>query len=292
MKKLMIVAILLMCILASVQAQKNQKEVLLVDYFTSGNVTQAHAKMLRDAVIAGIQHTNRLTVVDVEMEPTLKLEEGRRQDERAMRDPVARTQVMQMLGATYALTGSITRMEGVRMQMNDGSYYYDGQIAFDLKVVNVADGSVKVSKSFSYAGLNAKTGQTPNEAIINTTDYIKMSMQRFVNQNFKLENRIISIEKVNKKKAETVYVDCGSDLGITKGQLFDVFIESNVVGKRSRQKIGTLKAIEVQGEELTLCRVKEGGEAIQEANLEMQELIVVSGKKAINIWEAAKDVIK
>ena len=30
-----------------------------------------------------------------------------------------------------------------------------------------------------------------------------MSMQRFVNQNFKLENRIISIEKVNKKKAET-----------------------------------------------------------------------------------------
>ena len=38
--------------------------------------------MLRDAVIAGIQQTNRLTVVDVEMEPTLKLEEGRRQDER------------------------------------------------------------------------------------------------------------------------------------------------------------------------------------------------------------------
>ena len=286
MKRLATIVILLMCILVSVQAQKNQKEVLLVDYFVSGNVNQAYAKMLRDAVIAGIQQTNRLTVVDVEMEPTLKLEEGRRQDERAMGDPVARNQVMQRLGANYALTGNITRMEGVRMQMSDGSYYYDGQIAFDLKVVNVIDGSVKVSKPFSYAGLNAKTGQTPNEA------YIKMSMQRFVNQNFKLENRIISIEKVNKKKAETVYIDCGSDLGITKGQLFDVFIEKNTAGKSGRQNIGTLKAIDVQGEELTLCRVTKGGEAIQEANLEMQELIVVSGKKAFNIWETTKEIMK
>ncbi|EHP48828.1 hypothetical protein [Odoribacter laneus] len=292
MKRLTTIVILLMCILVSVQAQKNQKEVLLVDYFVSGNVNQAYAKMLRDAVIAGIQQTNRLTVVDVEMEPTLKLEEGRRQDERAMGDPVARNQVMQRLGANYALTGNITRMEGVRMQMSDGSYYYDGQIAFDLKVVNVIDGSVKVSKPFSYAGLNAKTGQTPNEAVINTTDYIKMSMQRFVNQNFKLENRIISIEKVNKKKAETVYIDCGSDLGITKGQLFDVFIEKNTAGKSGRQNIGTLKAIDVQGEELTLCRVTKGGEAIQEANLEMQELIVVSGKKAFNIWETTKEIMK
>ncbi|WP_298616882.1 hypothetical protein [uncultured Odoribacter sp.] len=292
MKRLMVIVILSMCILTGAQAQKNQKKVLLIDYFTSGNVNQAYAKMLRDAVIAGIQNTNRLSVVDVEMEPTLQLEEGRRQDERAMGDPVARNQVMQMLGATYALTGNITRMEGVRMQLNDGSYYYDGQIAFDLKVVNVADGSVKVSKSFSYAGLNAKTGQTPNEAVINTTDYIKMSMQRFVNQNFKIENRILSIEKVNKKGAETVYVDCGTDLGIAKGQLFDVFIEKEISGRKSRQNIGTLKAIEVQGEDLTLCRVTKGGDAIQEANLEMQELIVVSGKKAFNIWEATKEVMK
>lgn len=292
MKRLMVIVILSMCILTGAQAQKNQKKVLLIDYFTSGNVNQAYAKMLRDAVIAGIQNTNRLSVVDVEMEPTLQLEEGRRQDERAMGDPVARNQVMQMLGATYALTGNITRMEGVRMQLNDGSYYYDGQIAFDLKVVNVADGSVKVSKSFSYAGLNAKTGQTPNEAVINTTDYIKMSMQRFVNQNFKIENRILSIEKVNKKGAETVYVDCGTDLGIAKGQLFDVFIEKEISGRKSRQNIGTLKAIEVQGEDLTLCRVTKGGDAIQEANLEMQELIVVSGKKAFNVWEATKEVMK
>lgn len=292
MKRLMVIVILSMCILTGAQAQKNQKKVLLIDYFTSGNVNQAYAKMLRDAVIAGIQNTNRLSVVDVEMEPTLQLEEGRRQDERAMGDPVARNQVMQMLGATYALTGNITRMEGVRMQLNDGSYYYDGQIAFDLKVVNVADGSVKVSKSFSYAGLNAKTGQTPNEAVINTTDYIKMSMQRFVNQNFKIENRILSIEKVNKKGAETVYVDCGTDLGIAKGQLFDVFIEKEIAGRKSRQNIGTLKAIEVQGEDLTLCRVTKGGDAIQEANLEMQELIVVSGKKAFNVWEATKEVMK
>ena len=67
MKRLATIVILLMCILVSVQAQKNQKEVLLVDYFVSGNVNQAYAKMLRDAVIAGIQQTNRLTVVDLSL---------------------------------------------------------------------------------------------------------------------------------------------------------------------------------------------------------------------------------
>lgn len=276
----------------SLQAQQQQKEVLLVDYFTHSSGNSSYTKMLRDAILAGIQRTSRLSVVDVDMEPTLKLEEKRRQSEKAMEDPLARNETMRLLGATYALTGHLTRIEGVKVRLENGSTYYEGQITFTLKVVHIADGSIKASKTFTYTGLNAKTGKTPQEAIMNTTDYIKMSMQNFVNQNFKIYTRLIAIEKTGRKGAETVYIDGGSDRGISQGQLFDVFVEKEVAGRKIKQNIGSLKALEIQGEDLTLCRVTKGGEAIRKANEEQREILVVSGKKTFNLWEATKDVMK
>lgn len=284
--------IILLSFQLSVWSQERQKEVLLVDYFSYGNVNRNKAKMLRDAIIAGIQQTGRLHVIDVDMEPTLKLEESRRQSEKAMTDPLARNETMRLLGASYAMSGNIARMEGVRIRHEDGTSFYDGQISFTLKAINVNDGSVKASKTFTYAGLNSKTGKTAEEAVINTMDYIKISMTNFVNQHFKLITEIVAIETTNRKGAETVYIDCGEILGIIKGQLFDVYIEKEVAGKMIRQNIGALKVIEVQGDKLSLCKVTKGNDAIRKANEEQRKMIVVSGKKAFNLWETTKDVMK
>lgn len=295
MKKLVLLAVCCVFALGSFaqEEETQKKEVLLMDYFTySSGIGSSYVKMLRDAILGGIQETGRLTVVDVDAEPTLRVEETRRQDEKAMSDATARTEAMKSLGAKYAVTGHITDMSGKRMVSDDGSVFYDGQITFNLKVLNIADGSVKVTKAFTYSGLNAKTGSSPEQAVLNTTDYVKMSMQKFINENFKLESVIVAIETTGKKGAETVYVNCGTALGIQKGQLFDVFVEKDVAGKKIRQNVGQLKAQEVQGDDMTLCKVAKGGEAIKAANDEQRPLIVVSGKKAFNFMDAAKDVVK
>ena len=118
-------------------------------------------------------------------------------------------------------------------------------------------------------------------------------MQKFVNDHFKLESTIVTIEQSDKKKgALTVYVNCGSAVGIQKGQLFDVKVEKDVAGKKILTNIGTLKADEVQSEDMTLCKVTKGGKEILEANQEGRKLIVISGKQAGGLWKTMGTVLK
>lgn len=281
MKRLFLIAVCLLFVY-SVFAQDDaaKKKVLFVDYITyTAEIGGSYPTMLKNAIIGGIQQTGRLNIIDAELEPSLKGEEERRSSEEAMGDSKSRTEQIKKLGADYIMQIHVTQMQAVRKSNNDGSVYYDGLINFTLSVMKTEDGTILVSKPFSYADLNAKTGETPEAAVIATTDYIKISMNKFVNENFKVESKIVAIEKAGKKGAETVYVNCGTAAGIEKAQLFDVFMVKEVAGRKVRTNIGQLEVIEVQGEDMALCKVKKGGAEIKKANDEQVELPVVSGKK-------------
>lgn len=276
---------LLFCgVFAQEDAQK--KKVLFVDYFTyTSGIGASYPTMLKNAIIGGIQETGRLSVIDAEMEPSLKVEEDRRSSEEALGDQKSRTEQIKKLGADYIMRIHVTQMQATKKLHDDKSVYYDGLINFTLSVINVADGTMLVSKPFSYAGLNAKTGDTPEAAVVATTDFVKISMNKFVNDYFKLESKIVAIESCGKKGAETLYINCGSSAGIEKGQLFDVFMVKEVAGKKLKTNIGQVEVVEVQGEDMALCKVKKGGDAIKKANDDQIEMPVVSGKKKTGIGE-------
>lgn len=281
MKKMVsiVVCLLFICTVFA-QDDANKKKVLFVDYITyTSGIGSSYPTMLKNAIVGGIQQTGRLNIIDAELEPSLKGEEERRSSEQAMGDVKSRSEQIKKLGADYIMQIHVTQMEAVQKKHDDGSKYYDGLINFTLSVMKTADGTILVSKPFSYADLNAKTGDTPEAAVIATTDFIKISMNKFVNENFKVESKIVAIEKASKKGAETVYVNCGTAAGIEKAQLFDVFMVKEVAGKKVRTNIGQLEVIEVQGEDMALCKVKKGGLEIKQANDEQVELPVVSGKK-------------
>lgn len=275
-------------------AQENGgKKTMLVDYFTyTQGIGDSYPTMLRNAIIGAMQETGRLNIIDASLESSLQLEEERRSSEQALSDDKARNEQIKKLGADYMMRIHVTTMEGVKKRLDDGSIYYDGLINFTLTVLNVADGTVKVSKPFTYSGLNAKTGDTPEAAVLATTDYIKMSMNKFMNENFKVESKIVQIETTNKKGAETVYINCGTAAGIEKGQLFDVFMVKEVAGKKLKTQIGQLKAEEVQGEDMTLCKVLKGHAEIKKANDEQKEMPVLSGKKRESLFKAAGTFLK
>ncbi|WP_276803894.1 hypothetical protein [Odoribacter laneus] len=291
MKRLVLFTI---CLCWVIGGFAQEKEVLLVDYFSyTSKIGSSYPEQLRNAIIGGIAETGRLSVVDVDAEANLKIEAERRSSEGAMADETARTAQMKTMGANYLLTAHVANMDAVRKTLDNGSVYYDGIISFTVKVTNIADGSIKVSKQFDYSGLNAKTGDSREAAITATLGYIKTSMQKFVNDHFKLESTIVTIEQSDKKKgAVTVYVNCGSAVGIQKGQLFDVKMEKDVAGKKILTNIGTLKADEVQSEDMTLCKVTKGGKEILEANQEGRKLIVISGKQAGGLWKTMGTVLK
>ena len=73
-----------------------------------------------------------------------------------------------------------------------------------------------------------------------------------------------------------MYIDLGADDGAYKGQQFDVLTVKTIAGKEARTLIGRLKIEEVEGDEISLCKVTKGSDKIKAALDEGENLMVVS----------------
>ena len=257
-----------------------QKSVVIIDYFTNtASVDKSDASMLRSKVIDGINAINRVNLIDVESEATLALEASRRNSEMALEDKTARAGVMKTLGANYAIYGSVSKMDADYKTSDSGSYYV-GNIAYSLTVINLENGTVLGTKSFTYTGLTGNTGSSRNEAVISTLNRVKQSMDNFVNEYFKLSGTIVEMKEANKKgdQAKSVYISLGSDSGMAKGQLLEVFEVKMIAGKEAEINVGNLKVDEVVAGDLSDCSVTKGGKEIMTAFKAGSELRIKTRK--------------
>ena len=257
-----------------------QKSVVIIDYFTNtASVDKSDASMLRSKVIDGINAINRVNLIDVESEATLALEASRRNSEMALEDKTARAGVMKTLGANYAIYGSVSKMDADYKTSDSGSYYV-GNIAYSLTVINLENGTVLGTKSFTYTGLTGNTGSSRNEAIVSTLNRVKQSMDNFVNEYFKLSGTIVEMKEANKKgdQAKSVYISLGSDSGMAKGQLLEVFEVKMIAGKEAEINVGNLKVDEVVAGDLSDCTVTKGGKEIMTAFKAGNELRIKTRK--------------
>ena len=257
-----------------------QKSVVIIDYFTNtASVDKSDASMLRSKVIDGINAINRVNLIDVESEATLALEASRRNSEMALEDKTARAGVMKTLGANYAIYGSVSKMDADYKTSDSGSYYV-GNIAYSLTVINLENGTVLGTKSFTYTGLTGNTGSSRNEAVVSTLNRVKQSMDNFVNEYFKLSGTIVEMKEANKKgdQAKSVYISLGSDSGMAKGQLLEVFEVKMIAGKEAEINVGNLKVDEVVAGDLSDCSVTKGGKEIMTAFKAGNELRIKTRK--------------
>ena len=262
--------------------QVKEKPVVFVDYFDApSNANKALIETLRGKVIEGIQETQRLQVIDVASHAELKDEAERRKSESAMGDITARTSEMRTLGADYIITGTIATMTATEQRDSDNKLYYKGSIHWTIKVIDAATGTLKTTQTFDHSGFTGSRGDTRDEAIAKTCDYAKNSMDNFVNETFPIEGLILKVETVKKDKAQTVYIDLGNAQGVTDGQRFNVFLETDIAGEIGRTEIGALSAKEVVSAQRTLCKVTKGGKEIQEAFQKGQILFVISRKGTV-----------
>lgn len=262
--------------------QVKEKPVVFIDYFDApSNANKALIETLRGKVIEGIQETQRLQVIDVASHAELKDEAERRKSESAMGDITARTSEMRTLGADYIITGTIATMTATEQRDSDNKLYYKGSIHWTIKVIDAATGTLKTTQTFDHSGFTGSRGDTRDEAIAKTCDYAKNSMDNFVNETFPIEGLILKVETVKKDKAQTVYIDLGNAQGVTDGQRFNVFLETDIAGEIGRTEIGALSAKEVVSAQRTLCKVTKGGKEIQEAFQKGQKLIVISRKGTV-----------
>ena len=110
-------------------------------------------------------------------------------------------------------------------------------------------------------------------------------MKRFVEDNFKVEAVVKGLDDVDLKKnvVKTCYVSIGEDMGIAKGQIFEVFANIEVLGEPVRKKVAELKCDEVLSGTMSHCSVKSGGDLIKKYFDEGITLTVISRAKKQSI---------
>lgn len=266
MKKFTTLVLAMAMTVLSAFAQDGKKAILVAKFDYNPDFKEAYCNQVRSKVIEGLTATQRFRVIDMTSSEALQTEEQRRLAESAMNDVNARQQLMSTLAAEYIIRGEVTTVDGIRKVMDDGTVYYDGNIAFTIHLVNPTDGTNIASETFTHNSLTADTGSTPVEAVNRTCERIVKDMRTFVDNHLKLGGAIVAIDESKKDKAVTVYIDLGSDDGIQKGQKFEVFQEVDIAGEKSTKKIGELTAEEVVSGGRTLCKVNKGGEEIMQCS--------------------------
>lgn len=295
MKKLLAAALSLAALTlfpAASQAQDEPKGKpnVLIDYFQhASNVSGAMVETIRNAVMDGIQQTNRVNLIDVDSKSTLRIEREIRESENASAgDNLERLALMQQEASDYLLQGTVTEISFQKTESKSSSgtsVSYDATIVFSLKTIDPKTGKITYTETFKYPtgllglGGTLKSGTTPEEALSNYTPDIKKAMKKFVDKAFPLEAKVLDLSDMKGDECKTLYINIGSEHGIAKGAKLEVREERIIAGRTSRKNIGEIEVLDVEGDDLSLCKVKKGGKEIAASFRAGNTLVVNSLQK-------------
>ena len=75
-------------------------------------------------------------------------------------------------------------------------------------------------------------------------------------------------------KQKEVYIDLGAREGAYNGLHMGVYTVKMVAGKEAKKQIGKLKIEDVQGDDISLCKVQSGGRDIKKALDDGETLVI------------------
>lgn len=284
--------ILMAVCLLSMSLTYAQKPNVYMDYFWRPVKADANIiELLRNNFMQGMQSTNRIEITDVASKDALQIEEARRSDGTTTAgDDLDRMKVMTEEGANFLIQGRVAAIDWDIQKSSDGKTdYYTATCTYTVKVIDPSNGKVVLSKNFEHGnGIMGSILEDSQEAA-----YAKLCGQavkagkQLVEEAFKVQGTILEVASSKKDKATEVYISLGSDNGIAKGAYFDACIERKVAGRVSQKVIGQLEVINVEGGDLSLCKVKKGGEEIKVAMDGGQTLSIKSTTKPKSFLEKA-----
>lgn len=154
--------------------------------------------------------------------------------------------------------------------------YYQGIINVTVNLKDAYDGALINSQTFSIYDSDLYWMASGEKAINNALERLTSKVANFYNKMFPLHASIVEKGEVKKDKQKQVYIDLGADDGVYKGQQFDVFLVKTIAGKEAKTLIGRIKIEEVEGDEISLCKVSKGADKIKTALDEDQTLLITS----------------
>lgn len=311
--KFLILAVATMMFSAA-NAQELKKTVLGIENFTySSSFSEADVEMVRNQIVNAIQSTGRVIVVDHNSSTNraLNAEAERRKQESAMDANTVAD--MTSLNANSLLSVNLDQLaitqevyeEKETVKGSDGKYtrrvkgrypYMKAAITYTVKITDCEKGTVQAQKTFSYSS-GSYSSYDHKATYENATEAHQGIMRNCVSQDeftimilntFKAEGKILQVDKGDAKKAKTVYVSLGSEDGVEKKQVLEVYKEVDIAGEVSRKLIGEVEVVEIMGASRCLAKVKKGGDVIQQVMAAGGNLPVQSRDVKAKFWGGVK----
>ena len=153
---------------------------------------------------------------------------------------------------------------------------YKGLIGLTLHFKNAHTDEILFSPSFNVTSSDLSWVESAAGAINNAINSLSGRITRYLNVNLPLSANIIEGARDKKDKQKEVYIDLGAAEGGFKGLHFDVFTVKTVAGREARKKIGRLKVTDVEGDDISLCKVQSGGRDIKTAIDAGEQLLIIT----------------
>lgn len=279
MRKLFVMAALLLSVVGAM-AQDDKPSVLVEKFTNKSTANSSVCNAVQQAIVSGLVGTGRLTVVDA----------GTMADLPTVKND--RLLFLNDNGIQWMVEGILNSVSSAHKSSTISgktTYYYEGDVNYTLTLINTETGVTAISETY----IESSTGDSSDEAIMRAANDAKGRMNRFVQENFKVEATIKALDEVdNKKGAKSCYISIGSDKGIEAGQIFEVFSQIEIAGEKVDKKIGEVKVQEVMSGTLSRCSVKNGGPAIKSSFENQQKITVRSRPKKESVLGGLGGLLK
>ena len=230
----------------------------------AGQTTQqmnGYEGAVRAAVLKGISQARRVRAID-----------GQLSEEEAAQP---HTWYVDGTISNIASTSKIETYEDKDKKTHSRTYY-KGVIGVTLHFKDAHTDQVLFSPSFNVTASDLSWVETAEGALNNAIVSLASRITNYLNLQLPLAANIIEGARDKKDKQKEVYIDLGSAEGGFKGLHFDVFTVRTIAGREAKKKIGRLKVTDVEGDDISLCKVQSGGRDIKAAIDAGEQLLIIT----------------
>lgn len=263
MKKhlLLLVACLFSAVFA--MAQKETVEIYRVLY-NPNSLTDELAGLLRDNLMNKLVATGRLNLVEV-----------------AVSEPRTASETDNRFGLTIKAEAITTKSE---YYQSTNRYKYTAYLQYLIILYDLQNGTIISREEYNEVGTSYENSYRASMDAVTTAGN---GIKSFVEKAFPVRGEILAVADGNDKKAKSVYINLGTEAGMDKGQKFAVYTLVDIAGEISEQEIGKLTITKVMSASRSECKVDKGGEAINTALKNGDQLIIKtiqSGMDKFDEW--------
>lgn len=153
---------------------------------------------------------------------------------------------------------------------------YTGIVETLLTLKDAKTGEVITNTSMNGRGTEFSSVSTSEQAIRDAIGRLANQITAWLNKYRPLNANILEGATAKKAKQKEVYIDLGSSEGAYVGLHMGVYQVKTVAGREAKSQIGKLKIEEVEGGDISLCKVQSGGKDIKTALDAGEKLVVLS----------------